>query len=115
MKTKAKSPVRSTSRIPQDAVIEFTASPERDDPNDELRPQYDFDYSKARPNRFAGRVRYKRGGARPGAGRKPAPEPLVSKHVYLAARHIKILHRLDKNLSAAIRKLTDASQTKLPK
>lgn len=24
---------------------------------DDLRPQYDFDYRKARPNRFAGRVK----------------------------------------------------------
>jgi hypothetical protein len=24
--------------------------------SDELRPEYDFDYAKARPNRFAGRV-----------------------------------------------------------
>ena len=26
------------------------------DAADELRPEYDFDYSKARPNRFAGQV-----------------------------------------------------------
>jgi hypothetical protein len=95
-----------------------------DELNDDLRPHYDVDYSKTRPNRFAGRrhvvigpttnpesaIAKHRGGARNGAGRKPSPEPLVSKHVYLATRHIKILHRLDKNLSAAIRKLADAAQ-----
>ena len=97
--------------------------------NDDLRPHYDVDYSKTMPNRFAGRrhvvigattdpesaIAKHRGGARNGAGRKPALEPLVSKHVYLGARHIKILQRVDKNLSAAIRKLADAAQTNIPK
>ncbi|HZQ09492.1 MAG TPA: hypothetical protein VFD70_23135 [Anaerolineae bacterium] len=94
---------------------------------DDLRSHYDVDYSQTMPNRFAKRkqivigattnpesaIAKHRGGARNGAGRKPSPEPLVSKHVYLTARHIKILQRLDKNLSAAIRKLTDASQNSL--
>ncbi len=36
-------------------------TPEASDaaPDDELLPEYDFDYSKARPNRFAGQVDYK--------------------------------------------------------
>lgn len=97
--------------------------------NDDLRPHYEVDYSKTMPNRFARRrhvvigattdpesaIPRHRGGARQGAGHKPSSEPLVSKHVYLAARHIKILHRLDKNLSAAIRKLADAAQNSLQK
>lgn len=73
-------------------------------------PLYELDFRKAKPNRFAKRTKRivgSRGGARPGAGRKPAPEPLVSKHIYLAPRHIKILQRVDKNLSAAIRKLVE--------
>lgn len=91
--------------------------------NDELRLHYDVDYTKTMPNRFAKRrhvvlgattdpeaaIAKQRGGARQGAGRKPSPEPLVSKHVYLAPRHIKILQRVDKNLSAAIRKLAEAA------
>lgn len=94
--------------------------------NDDLRPHYDVDYSKTMPNRFAARpqvvlgattdpeaaIAKQRGGARVGAGRKPSPEPLVSKHVYLAPRHIKILRRVDKNLSAAIRKLAEDTSSR---
>lgn len=85
--------------------------------DDDVMPLYDLDFSKAKPNRFAHREKVivgSRGGARPGAGRKPAPEPLIGKKVYLSARHLKILERVDKNLSKAIRKLTDA-QTHSPK
>ena len=35
----------------------------------ELKPHYDLDYSKAKPNRFAGRVILSHGGVRSGAGR----------------------------------------------
>jgi hypothetical protein len=35
-------------------VSSRTASPERD--RSELRPHYDFDYSKSRPNRFAAKL-----------------------------------------------------------
>lgn len=79
--------------------------------DDDVMPLYDLDPAKAKPNRFAHREKEivgARGGARPGAGRKPAPEPLIGKKVYLSARHLKILSRVDKNLSEAIRKLADA-------
>jgi len=37
--------------------MKIAATPNLDqDTADELRPEYDFDYSKARPNRFAGQV-----------------------------------------------------------
>jgi hypothetical protein len=80
--------------------------------DDDLMPHYDIDYSKAKPNRFAERPKViigpVHGGSRQGAGRKPAPEPLVAKRVYLYRRHVKILQKIDKNLSAAIRSLVDA-------
>ncbi len=86
--------------------------PPEEDLRDELKREYQVDYSKSRPNRFAGRpkvvVGSSRGGARQGAGRKPSPEPLVAKRVYLYPRHLKTLEKIDKNLSAAIRKLVDA-------
>lgn len=75
--------------------------------DDDILPEYNIDYSKANPNRFAGRVKFTRGGARKGAGRKPAPEPLVSKRVYLYPRHLKLLAKIDTNISAAIRKVVD--------
>jgi len=80
--------------------IEMTA-------DDDMLPEYNIDYSKAKPNRFAGRVKFTRGGARKGAGRKPAPEPLVAKRVYLYPRHLKLLSKIDTNLSAAIRRVVD--------
>lgn len=96
-------------RIPRNAKIEFTETPPMPHlDNYELPDQAPLDPKKFRPNRFAGQVQFTRGGARAGAGRKPSPEPLVSKHVYLAPRHIKILKRVDKNLSAAIRKLAES-------
>ncbi len=37
--------------------MKTTSSPNPEqDTTDDLRPEYDFDYSKARPNRFAGRI-----------------------------------------------------------
>jgi hypothetical protein len=73
--------------------------------NDDLRPHYDVDYRKTRPNPYAGRVKLTHGGARPGAGRKRAPE-LVERHtITLYKSHAKFLRRLDRNLSSAIRKL----------
>ncbi len=71
----------------------------------ELKPHYDVDYRKARPNRFAGRVKFTYGGARPGAGRKPAPEPVERHTITLYRSHAKRLRALDPNLSRAIRKL----------
>jgi len=70
----------------------------------ELKPHYDFDYSKAKPNRFAP------GGKRPGAGRKSAPEPIVRKTITLTQPQVNYLRRLDTNLSRAIRKLIDAAK-----
>lgn len=108
-----KRPKNWKPRIPPDAIIEHTETgpmPHLDDY--ELPAQVQLDPKKFRPNRFAGQLQFTRGGARPGAGRKPSPEPLVSKHVYLAPRHIKILQRVDKNLSAAIRKLAEAADTR---
>jgi hypothetical protein len=72
-----------------------------------LPPHIDVDYSKAKPNRFAGKVIFTHGGARKGAGRKSAPEPLVAKRVYLYPRHVKRLEKISANLSQAIRELVD--------
>lgn len=76
----------------------------------ELPAEVPLDPKKMKRNRFAGKVKFKHGGARENAGRKPAPEQLVSKRIYLYPRHVKILEKIDKNVSAAIRKLVDASQ-----
>jgi hypothetical protein len=76
----------------------------------ELKPHYDLDYRKAKPNRFAGKVKFTHDGARKNAGRAAAPEQLISKRIYLYPRHVKLLEKFDKNVSAAIRKLVDATQ-----
>lgn len=76
----------------------------------DLPPQVPLDPKKMKRNRFAGKVKFTHGGARANAGRKPAPEQLVAKRVYLYPRHVKFLERIDKNVSAAIRKLVDVSQ-----
>ncbi|MBI5302017.1 MAG: hypothetical protein HY868_07755 [Chloroflexi bacterium] len=73
--------------------------------NDELRPHYDVDYSKSRPNPYAGRVKLTHGGKRPGSGRKSAPEPIERHTITLYKTHAKFLRGLDTNLSRAIRKL----------
>ncbi|MBI4673605.1 MAG: hypothetical protein HY741_18290 [Chloroflexi bacterium] len=96
--------------LPKDAVVVFRESPERDDPNDMLAPEYDLDFSQARPNRFAGKIKYTHGGARKGAGRKRGKELLIDKHIYLTPRHIKRLQKIDANLSVAIRQVVDAYQ-----
>ncbi len=76
----------------------------------DLPVQVPLEPSKMKPNRFGGKVKFTHGGPRSGAGRKPSPEPLVAKRVYLYPRHLKTLEKIDKNLSAAIRKLVDAQQ-----
>ncbi|MBI4789906.1 MAG: hypothetical protein HY782_22975 [Chloroflexi bacterium] len=76
-----------------------------DDMNDQSRPYYNVDYSKAKPNRFAGRVKLTHGGTRKGAGRKPAPEPIERHTITFYKSHAKYLRSLDSNLSQAIRKL----------
>lgn len=76
--------------------------------NYELKPHYDLDYSKAKPNRFAGRVNLetpRRGGVRKGAGRKPAREPLERHTITILKSDALFLKKFDKRLSAAIRKL----------
>jgi hypothetical protein len=83
--------------------------PPEEDLNDELRPQYKVDYRKSRPNRFAGRPKIvtgaEHGGARQGAGRKPAREPLERHTITLLKSDAVYLRKLDKRLSTAIRKL----------
>jgi len=76
----------------------------------ELPVEVSIDAKKMKPNRFAGKVKFTHGGARPNAGRNPAPEQLVSKRIYLYPRHVKLLEKIDKNMSAAIRKLVDDAQ-----
>ncbi len=72
---------------------------------DDLRPHYEVDYRKSRPNRFAGRVKFSHGGARTGAGRKRAPEILERHTITFYKSHAKFLRTIDSNLSRAIRKL----------
>lgn len=83
--------------------------PPEQDLNDELRPYYKVDYQKSRPNRFAGRKKIitgsQHGGARQGAGRKPADEPLERHTITLLQSDAAYLRKFDKQLSAAIRKL----------
>lgn len=82
----------------------------QDEMRDELRSQYDVDYSKARRNPYAGRMKLTRGGKRDGAGRKAAPEPLERHTITLYKTHAKFLRSLDDNLSRAIRKLITKAQ-----
>jgi len=72
---------------------------------DDLRPHYDVDYSRSRPNPYAGRVKHTRGGKRAGAGRKAGPEPIERHTITLYQTHANYLRRIDSNLSRAIRKL----------
>jgi hypothetical protein len=71
----------------------------------ELKPHYDLDYRKAKPNRFAGRVKVLHGGTQPGADRKRAPEAVERHTITLTKSHVAYPRRLDVNLSIAIRKL----------
>ena len=74
----------------------------------ELPAEIKFDRSKARRNPYAGRVHFTRGGARPGAGRKRAPEPLERHTITFFKSHADYLRRVDTNLSKAIRKVLAA-------
>jgi hypothetical protein len=71
----------------------------------ELKPHYDFDYRKSKPNRFAGRVIFSHGRVRRGSSRKRAPERIERHTITLYKTHADYLRRLDANLSKAIRKL----------
>lgn len=88
--------------------------------DDDLLPEYDIDYSKAKRNRFAGKKQViigpvpddyettlRKRTTRKSANGSRAHKTVVAKHVYLYPHQIKILARIDKNLSAAVRKLID--------
>ncbi len=68
-----------------------------------MRPEYDF--SRSRPNPYARRPKIYRGGARPGAGRKPVAQPMERHTITVHPSDAKYLRSLDANLSRAIRKL----------
>jgi len=82
----------------------------------DLKPHYDLDWSKAKPNRFAGHVLVAPDGKRVGAGRKPLPhaltqgKPIVRKTVTLTQPDLTYLRKLDANVSRAIRKLIAAAK-----
>ncbi len=85
----------------------------------ELKPHYDLDPRKAKPNRFAGRAKFSaqnprgkmtQGGGRVVAGRKSAPEPVERHTISLYRSHAKFLRSMDSNLSNAIRKLIEAKR-----
>lgn len=90
-----------------------------------MLPEYDIDYSKAKPNRFAGKkhtvvgpvsenyekTKRKRSVKQSSSNNARPRETLVAKRVYLYPRQIRLLARVDKNFSAAIRKLVDAYKT----
>lgn len=46
---------KAPSKRPKVSAVRASAPSRRREPADELRPHYDFDYSKSRPNRFASR------------------------------------------------------------
>ena len=76
----------------------------------ELPHEIPLDPAKMKPNRFAGRVRLSHGGKRPGAGRKPAADPIERHTVSLFKSHAEYLRSLDTNLSKAIRALIERSR-----
>lgn len=71
----------------------------------DLPPHIDVDYAKTRRNPYAGRVKFAHGGKRPGAGRKPGPQPIERHTITFYKEHAQYLRSLDQNLSHAIRKL----------
>ncbi len=72
---------------------------------DELRSEYEIDYSKTWPNPYAGKVKHSHGGSRPGAGRRPRfGQPMVRKTIRLTEQEIARLERLGAgNLSEGVR------------
>ena len=69
---------------------------------DELRPHYDVDYSRTRPNPYAGRAK----ATRRAALRARQATAAVERHVVTLPRaDAKYLRSLDPSLSKAIRKL----------
>ncbi len=73
--------------------------------DDDLRPEYEIDYSKTWPNPYTGKVKYSHGGSRPGAGRRPRfGQPMVRKTIRLTEQEIARLERLGAgNLSEGVR------------
>ncbi len=69
----------------------------------DIRDEYDFSHSH--PNPYATRRKIYRGGARPGAGRKPVAQPMERHTITVHPSDAKYLRSLDSNLSRAIRKL----------
>ncbi len=70
---------------------------------DDMRSEYDFSHS--RPNPYAARAKVYRGGARPGAGRKPVAQPMERHTITVHPTDAQFLRSLDPNFSKAIRKL----------
>src|SRR5688500_1871287 len=94
------------------------AVPLRMTDDDALLPPYDVDYSRASPNRVAGKkqivvgpvpadyeITQQKRASRKSRNGSRSPRTVIAKRVYLYPRHIKLLARLDKNFSAAIRKV----------
>ena len=81
-----------------------------DDLNDQLRPEYHIDYRKAKPNRFAGRVKLPGNGVRSGKKLKHTPDPVERHTITIYKSQAQFLRGIDKNLSSAIRKLIARAQ-----
>lgn len=104
-----KRPANWKHPIPRDAIIPHISSPHIPGVDDyELPSEIDIDYSKAKPNPYAGKVQWTHGGARKGAGRKPAAAPMERHTITLHKTDVSYLRKLDLNLSRAIRKLIAA-------
>ena len=107
MRTKGNAAPRSSrAHVATDQAVPAAAA----DLNDDLRPHYDLDYGKAKPNRFAKRPKIYHGGARQGAGRKAAPEPVERHTLVIYKSHADYMRSLDPSLSKALRKLIAAGR-----
>lgn len=98
-----KKPNRHTSKMPKDATPVHRVTPHIPGLDDyELPREFPFDPAKMKRNPYAGRIKYTRGGARKGAGRKPSPEPVERHTVTLKKAHAQSLRGLDPSLSRAL-------------
>ena len=92
--------------------------------DDDLLPHYEIDYTRAKPNRFAGRKHIVIGPVPDDKDQAPSKnisrkqtdgsrprKTVVAKRVYLYPSQVKILARIDKNFSAAVRKVIDTYKT----
>lgn len=100
-----KRPANWKSRVPKDAALTHTSVPHEPLDDYDLPDQIEVDYSKAKPNPYAGKVHFTHGGSRKGAGRKPSKETAEPHTISLYKTEVKFLRRIDPNLSRAIRKL----------